>query len=146
MAGRRCCPAQGECPLRIPHRLIRGWFFGGIELPHLYTRNSTQPYPVRGTSQGGTAADFTSSLTNASLATSHPAAPLPPAVGGISQRHSTLAPFHCKSPADPRGSSWRKPPIIPTVPIIPIIPIMRPPAQPCIPSMLSKILIPVAAR
>ena len=67
-----------------------------------------------------------------------PAAPLPPAVGGISQRHSTLAPFHCKSPKTLGVSHRRKPPIILTVPIIPIIPIMRPPAQPCIPPLHKK--------
>ena len=37
----------------------------------LFSKKTTRPYPVRGTSQGGIAADFTPSPTNASLSTSH---------------------------------------------------------------------------
>ena len=54
--------------------------------------------------------------------------------------------FTAKAPQTLGVAHRRKPLIILTVPIIPIIPIMRPPAQPCIPSMRSKILITAVAR
>ena len=58
-----------------------------------FMQNSTHPYPVRGSSQGGIAADFTSSPPNASLATSHPtAAPCPCLLVVF---HSGTAPLHC---------------------------------------------------
>ena len=63
--------------------------------------------------------------------------PLPLLVGGISQRHSTLAPFHCKS-MQTLGLSHGA--------IVRLVRQMRPPALPCIPPMPSQILITTPAR